>query len=317
MPDIISHWLMGRRICRDSFLSGLFPEAETDAFLWGCQGPDILFYHRSMPWQTGSLRSYGSAMHKGNPSTLLRSLAKVCRYCADREDYNLIYSYALGFCSHYCYDRTVHPLVYYNIELLEKTDERGINYKYHNVIENNLDVMLLLHDTGRRPDEISLSDCLPACEGIKAAAAVIYSLLICDLYGLHTPRKSAVTLAGDFSYAISLRNDSHFLKKPIAEAAEKLLPYVRPGMAGGVLSGKFHPRQAETDFDYGNMTGSMWFNPHDRSSRSSRNFFELTDMAQVDSMRLMELFEKEVARKGSGDFDKFTDGINFSGQRVE
>lgn len=317
MPDIMSHWLLGRRICRDSFLAELYPDIDNAAFLWGCQGPDILFYHRNLPWQSGSLHQYGTAMHKGNPSTLLRSLAKVCRYCAGREDYRLIYSYALGFCSHYCYDRTVHPLVYYNIELLEKTDERGKNFKYHNVIENNLDVMLLLHDTGRRTSDMNLGDCLPDCDGIDSAAALLYSLLICDLYGQHTPRKSAVTLAGDFRYMISLRNDSRFIKKPIAEAAEKLIPYIRPGTAGGVLSSRFHPKTEETDFDYGNMTGSVWYYPQDRSVRSSRNFFELTDMAQAESLRLMELFAGEVSRKGSADFDMFTEKINFSGWKVE
>ena len=317
MPDIISHWLLGRRICRDSFLADLFPDIEKAAFLWGCQGPDILFYHRSMPWQSGSLRQYGTAMHKGDPSALLRSLSKVCRYCADRKDSAVIYSYALGFCCHYCYDRTVHPLVHYNTELLEKTDERGSNYKYHALIESNMDLMLLKHDTGRLPGEMNLSDCLPECEGIEAAAAVIYSLLICDLYGLHTPRKAAVVLADDFRNSISLRNDSHFIKKPIAEAAERLLPYVRPGTAGGALSCRFHPRNEDTGFDYGNMTGSVWFDPQDRSVRSNKNFFELTDDAQVDSMRLMELFDGEVSCKGSTNFDMFTHGINFSGHRVE
>ena len=317
MPDIISHWLLGRRICRDSFLAETVPDLNKAAFLWGCQGPDMLFYHRRMPWQSGSLHSYGSAMHKGDPSAVLRSLSKVCRYCEDRADYGIIYSYALGFCCHYCYDRIIHPLVHYNIELLEKTDERGRNYKYHALIESNLDVMLLKHETGRTVGEMNLCDCLPECDGIDTAAAVIYSLLICDLYGQHTPRKAAVALAGDFRNSILLRDDSHFIKKPIAETAERLLPYVRPGTAGGALSCRFHSRSEDTGFDYGNMTGSVWFDPQDRSVRSNKNFFELTDIAQADSLRLIELFEGEVSCKGSTNFDMFTHGINFSGQRVE
>ena len=317
MPDIISHWLLGKRISRDSFLEKLYPDINIASFLWGCQGPDILFYHRNMPWQSGSLRSYGSALHKGDPSALLRSLAKVCRYCSDRKDYRVIYSYALGFCCHYCYDRRVHPLVYYNIELLQKTDERGRNFNYHAVIESNMDVMLLRHDTGMTVGEFNLTDCLPQGDGIASAAAVVYSLLICDLYGQHTPRKSAATLAEDFRNNIMLRNDSHFIKKPIAEAAERVIPYIRPGTSGGVLSCRFHPKNEETDFDYGNMTGSVWYEPQDRSVRSNRNFFELTDEAQVDSMRLMELFDSEVSNRGSVDFDAFTNGINFSGYKVE
>ncbi len=313
MPAIVSHWLMGKRILKDEHFAHKLSDLNTNAFLWGCQGPDILFYHRKMPWQSGSLSSYGAALHSGDPNRLLRSLAKVCRYCSDRQDYDVIYSYAMGFCSHYCYDRLVHPLVHYNMELLEKTDERGSNYKYHNVIESNYDIMLLRHDTGGSIGDMNLNDCLPACEGIDAAAALIYSLLLCDLYGVHTPRKSAITLASDYRYMISLCNDSHFVKKPVAEVLERLLPYVKPGIKGGVLSSRFRARAEDKSFDYGNMTGSVWFEPKDKSIRSNLSFFGLTDLALADSKHLIELFGSEVALKGRTNFEEFTDGINFGG----
>ena len=315
MPDIISHWLLGRRICKDSAFAALYPDIDQAAFLWGCQGPDILFCHRTMPWQSGSIRSYGSALHRGDPAKLLRSLGKVCRYCMGRTDFNIIYSYALGFCCHYCYDRSVHPLVHYNMELLEKTDERGSNYQYHALTEINLDVMLLRHDMGLTISDLNLSDCLPECDGIDTAVAVLYSLLLCDLFGIHTPREAAMTLAADFRTHTSLRNDSHFVKKPVAEAAERLLPFVRPGTQGGTLSCRFHPKTEDTSFDYGNMTGSVWFEPKDKSVRYNLNYYELTDKAQVESMQLMELFSDETEQRGSVNFDLFTRGINFSGQR--
>ena len=317
MPDIISHWLLGRRICKDSAFADLFPEINEAAFLWGCQGPDILFYHRNLPWQSGSLRSYGSAVHRSDPAKLLRSLGKVCRYCMGRQDFVLIYSYALGFCCHYCYDRTIHPLVHYNMELLEKTDEHGKNYNYHALIESNYDLMLLRHDTGMTVGELDLKDCLPECKGIDTAAAVVYSLLLCDMFGVHTPREAAVTLAGDFRANIALRNDSHSVKKQLAEWAEKLLPYVRPGTRGGALSCRFHPKEEDTSFDYGNMTGSVWFEPQDRSVRSNLNFYELTDRAQVEAMQLMELFSDEIEQRGSANFDLFTKGLTFGGLRWE
>ena len=117
MPDIISHWLLGKRILNEPGFKELFHHIDKEAFIWGCQGPDVLFFHRMMPWQSGSLRKYGSSVHSGNPSMLFNSLAKVCRYCSDRLDFNLILSYCIGFCSHYCYDRLVHPFVHYNMEL--------------------------------------------------------------------------------------------------------------------------------------------------------------------------------------------------------
>ena len=315
MSDLISHWLLGKRILNEKNYTEAFPFLDENAFLWGCQGPDILFFHRMMPWQSGSLRNYASAIHKGDPASVLRSLAKICRYCADRQDYALILSYSMGFCCHYCYDRAVHPLVHYNIELLEKTDERGSNYRYHGLIESNYDLMLLKREKGLSITDIDINDCLPECDGIDKAVALLYSLLLCDLYGVHTPRKRSIELADDFRAGVKLRKDSLFIKKPAAEFAERLLPYVKPGVKGGAISGRFYPKNYDTGFDYANVTNCVWFDPRDRSFRSNKSFFDLTNMAQFESEALIDMFVDEVTHKGCGDFEGFTGGVNFSGIR--
>ncbi len=313
MPDIISHWLLGKRIINEDKFVSSFSFINEEAFLWGCQGPDILFFHRMMPWQSGSLRPYGSSIHGGDPAMLFRSLAKVCRYCSDRDDFDVILSYSMGFCCHYCYDRLVHPLVHYNMEFLEKTDDRGVNYKYHALVESNLDLILLRREKGLKISDIDLEECLPDCESLDAAVAVLYSLLLCDLYGVHTPRKHAITLMSDFMAGTRLRKDPLFIKRPAAELAEHLLPYVRPGTMAGALACRFYPKTYDTGFDYANITNSVWFDPRDKSFRSNMSFFDLTSMAQFESKALIEKFVEEVVHKGVENFEDFTDGINFSG----
>lgn len=315
MPAIISHMLLGERICSDGEFSNKFPRLDKPAFLWGCQGPDILFYHKPLPWQSGSLRGYGSMLHKAEPTELLYSLAKICRYCRKRENFWQIYSYALGFCCHYCYDRRLHPLVYYNCELLEKTDDRGARYNYHPEIESNLDIMLLRHDLGMLVSEMRLTDCLPECKGLDGSISTFYALLLCDMFGTHTPHSDSFTLVRDFLRWVALFDDTHCIKKPVAEAAEQLIPYVWRGFRCGSLSGMIHSRTDDMGFDYGNLLGNTWFNPNDRSERSNMNFYELTDMAQNETMQLIDLFADEVNKKGSVNFALFTHGINFSGVR--
>ena len=294
-----------------------FPDLNREAFLWGCQGPDALFFHRIMPWQTGSLRKYGGVLHNGDPTALLLSLAKICRYCIKREDFDVIYAYALGFCSHYCFDRQVHPLVYYNCMLLEKTDERGSEYSYHIDMENTLDIMLLRHDTGRLLQEMGLNDCLPPCEGIDSSLALFYSLLLCDLCDVHTPWEAAVTIAEDFRRFTALRSDPHALKRAAAQTVEFLLPPALHRLKHGTIAARFYPLTADMSFDYGNMLGSVWFHPDNRSQRSNLDFYELTDLAQTESLELISLFADEVAHKGSTNFALFTRGINFSGKQMQ
>ena len=315
MADLISHWLLGNRLLSEEAFTQQYPSLDRTAFLWGCQGPDILFYHRNMPWQSGSMRSYGSALHKGDPSKLFRSLAKVCRYCAGRKDYNLILSYSMGVCVHYCYDCLLHPLVHYNMELLKKTDERGTNYNYHGLVESNLDMMMLRHETGLAISEFDLMDCLPEREGLDEAVALLYSLLLCDVYGVHTPRKQAMTLVADFRFGTALRKDPYHIKKPAAKVAETILPYFRPGMKGGALACRFYEKTVESGFDYGNLSHSIWFEPKDRDVRSNMSVYDLTSFAQRASKDLIRMFVEEVANKGHADFEDFTGGVNFSGLR--
>ncbi len=315
MADLISHWLLGRRLLNEDSFVRQYQFLDPAAFLWGCQGPDILFYHRNMPWQSGSIRSYGTQLHRGDPSKLFRSLAKVCRYCAGRKDYRIILSYAMGVCVHYCYDRLLHPLVHYNMELMEKTDEKGANYNYHGLIESNLDIMLLRHDMGLAISDIDLDDCLPDCDGLDEAVALLYSLLLCDLHGVHTPRKQAMTLVGDFRFGTSLRKDPYHIKKPAAQLAEKIIPYFRPGMRGGALACRFYEKSLDRSFDYGNLSRSVWFDPQDKGIRSNLSVYDLTSLAQFESKELMEMFVRDVADKGKADFESFTEGINFGGLR--
>ena len=318
MPSMISHMLLGQRILAHPPSAMQRPETDRIAFLWGSQGPDILFRHRLLPWQKGSLRSFGGKLHAADPTALFQSVAKVCRYCRGKPDFPQIYSYALGFCCHYCYDRRTHPLVYYNIELMEKTDERGQGYNYHAEIESNLDIMLLRHETGRLMQDFRLTDCLPEENGLDDSIALFYALLLCDLFGIHTPRWQSATLGEDFRMWTALLDDAHAVKKPLARTAERLLPHVpliRGRFSRGSLVGNIHGRVAETGFDYGNLLGNTWFNPDNRSERSHFNFYELTDIAETETRQLIGLLAEETEKRGSVDFADFTKGLDFSGRR--
>ena len=126
-----------------------------------------------------------------------------------------------------------------------------------------------------------------------------------------------MTLAHDFRFVLGARNDNHQFKRSAAGIAEMLLPYVRPSAKKGSVRIRFHPLTPETDFDYANLSGSVWFHPDDVSQRSDMNFYDIVEQAQIWSTQLMELFAGEVTQKGSADFQLFTMGIDFNGRHSE
>lgn len=310
MPAAISHWILGQRIINSESFAAEFPNVNKEAFLWGCQGPDIFFYHRRMPWQKAdSLRIYGNYLHRDDPIHLFRSLAKICRYCADIEDSDLIFSYALGQCCHYCYDRRLHPLVYYNTALLEKTDRRGFDYKYHTDIEANMDIILLRHERRQLIGEVSMKDTLPQFPHSDKVISRLYKLLLKDVYGECPSNFSLYTLAGDFVLNMGLIDDKYAVKKPIVESAEKLLPNI----SEGALSGLIHAKSEDLGFDYGNIRKNMWYNPGDRSERSTMDLYEITDAAESDTWEFIRLFAAAVKNRYFENFGQFIRGINFEG----
>lgn len=312
MPAAFSHWILGRRIVDSPMFESEFSNVNKNAFLWGCQGPDIFFYHRLLPWQKNdSLRKYGSLLHECDPGVLFDSLAKVCRYCLGSDSFDVIYSYALGFCCHYCYDRRLHPLVYYNTALLEKTDERGCDYKYHCEIESNMDIILMRYELNKLTAEMSMRDCLPEFPDSHKAIARLYALLLNDMYGIRASSVSTMTLAYDFKFNIGLLDDKYAVKKPLVSSAEKILPQLREGSFSGLV----HAVSEDVSFDYANLLKNTWFNPGDRSFKSDANLYEITHAAESDTWELIKLFYAAVKDRNSVDFDKFTANIDFEGRK--
>ncbi len=287
-------------------------------FLWGCQGPDILFYHIPLPqYRKYSLAPYGNALHDDPPAAIFRAMTKVCSYLLSTNHPlgEPVLAYSIGFCCHYCYDRRLHPLVYYLTEQLEKSDPRGKSYKFHSEIESNMDAILLRNFSNRSISQISADDILPRKKGddIDATVACFYTLMIMELYGRQISSRSVASLADNFHSELGmLLHDRYSIKRPLIAAVERCLPSVREG----TLSGLIHPNVEDMTFDYGNLNRNEWFNPDDPNQRSRMNLHELTDAAMTDTLTLMGCFVRALTKGDFSGMNAFLGNINFEGRRA-
>nr|WP_170312309.1 zinc dependent phospholipase C family protein [Paenibacillus sacheonensis] len=83
-------------------------------FNMGCQGPDFLFYHQFLPWQTNkAMNKLGSAMHQRSCGPVLMDLLDaVDRIPAADPSKAAATVYAIGFLLHHLLDRVMHPYVF-------------------------------------------------------------------------------------------------------------------------------------------------------------------------------------------------------------
>ncbi|MFC0215141.1 zinc dependent phospholipase C family protein [Paenibacillus chartarius] len=111
MPNLWTHVLFGEALAgRLGFRLDLEAAGQLNLYRLGCQGPDLLFFHRFLPWQRGSMTQLGSAMHERHCGPVLMDFADKAReHGAD----SALARYVLGFFTHHVLDRTMHPYVFY------------------------------------------------------------------------------------------------------------------------------------------------------------------------------------------------------------
>ncbi|MCG7410033.1 zinc dependent phospholipase C family protein [Paenibacillus sp. ACRRX] len=109
MPNIWTHLIFGQEAMRAAGLdTWLQSPSDLRLFNMGCQGPDFLFYHHFLPWQTDkTMNLVGSLMHNEHCGPVLLDFITE----TDPKDRQRSI-YMLGFMLHHVLDRNMHPYVF-------------------------------------------------------------------------------------------------------------------------------------------------------------------------------------------------------------
>ncbi len=278
MPAVISHYLEASRALEIYLKHGGAP-VDRDAFLWGAQGPDFLFFQMPFPWRkTHGLRTLGRRMHKENP---LPALGAMRNYAARNAGDNIVRSYFLGFLCHYSFDRTAHPYVYAQVAAMKYKYPRSREQFLHSQIETSLDVILLRYERGELPTQVSLRKAYPKRTDVERRIAQIYSFVFQKVYGRNVAEKSILQTEKDCRFLNRLQNDRTGLKKQFFSHFEK-----KHGLY--FLSCLFRGVMEDEDFDYANILSSPWSWPADSTEKCTDSFFKLFESSVQESVMFMQ-----------------------------
>ncbi len=138
MPSLVAH---------HHFAAMVEQSAETDiahasavsprAYRWGAQGPDILFYHNAPFGSRTAL--LGHRMHHESIAETFSAMIKLAAHFKNPS----ALSYILGFCTHYCLDRRIHPYVQDSIQTLLLPNFEYDTDGCHRLCEAYLDVAVI------------------------------------------------------------------------------------------------------------------------------------------------------------------------------
>lgn len=112
MPNIWTHFLFGEQLLQKVAPQLVWTDTRLrHLFRVGSQGPDPLFYHRFLPWQSKKgMPALGSAMHSSQCGPVLIDFI---RAAAGKPLEDVTVVYVLGFLTHHILDRNMHPYVFY------------------------------------------------------------------------------------------------------------------------------------------------------------------------------------------------------------
>lgn len=277
MPALISHYLLALKALDLYQKKGGAP-VNRDAFLWGAQGPDFLFFQIPFPWRkTRSMNALGRRMHKDDPSGLLAALRE---YAILHKSDNIARSYLLGFLCHYSMDRTIHPFIYAQIVSLRKQYPKSSDSFLHCQIESALDVIVLRYENAELPTEFNLKKTIPKNPDVLKKIAEIYVFVFQKLYGRKVGIKAILQAERDCRFVVGLQNDHTGLKKQLFQRFEKKHDkYLCSCFFRGILE--------DEEFDYANILASPWSWPFESPKKRTESFLDLYEFSAVESADFM------------------------------
>lgn len=279
MPAAITHFRQALRVWDGlEKETGAVPACR-DAFLWGAQGPDFLFFHRILSPRRRNLRAYGGRLHREKPSRLLGVMRDLLLKSGDEATE----SYLSGFLCHYSLDRTAHPFVYSCVQALKPLyPGRGDDF-LHNQIESVLDGIVLRSETGELSVDFDLRRTVPKNPEVQRAIARLYAGALDRLYGLKDAEAELLEATRDCRGIFHRLNDPTTAKKAIFEFLERKTGKYSVSSA---IRGVSEP----DDFDYANVLRSPWRWPPESPQERNESFFDLYDRSVTESVNFIRRF---------------------------
>lgn len=283
MPACLTHYLFARNVLQD-----ISEKESMDlcSFYWGAQGPDFLFCHRYFPWMKGrSLKHYGNDLHSSaRPSETFSAMRRFLEHHNDP----VYRSYVYGFLCHYALDSTSHPYINALASALREERPYETQTTMHGEVEAALDAIVLRHETGKLPSEVSLGKMFPKNEPVQRRIAKLYREVIFQVFGDDVSEEELLRATQDAHFVFSCLTDRTGLKKRLFDVVEANRAHV--------VSSHIVPLTERDDIDYANLQQEEW---RAGETASHQSFFELMGEA-------MGLAETLISEFNTADFAAVT-----------
>jgi len=211
LPDFWTHVLAGEEMIAAGGSDHLYRTVEEnmEAFIMGCQGPDLFFYNISTPWRGPVL---GKRMHYNGLRTAFEHVVK---YGKAHRSGGCLSAFLCGYLSHFLVDRYMHPFVL----------ARSRNFTVHKKLENELDSFLLKHHLGISPRAVNPYLMMEFEEGMPEAILGFFQEHLDEIYDFNRGRSTTLSSYRDFKYLQNVLYSPGPVKRTLLRFSGAFIPY--------------------------------------------------------------------------------------------
>lgn len=275
MPDFTTHYLLGERVIeRMSHAVSKQVSANIDAFRWGLQGPDILYFSEIIRSRGNNIR-IGIQLHSMNSNRLIAGMLDYILKHGNTPSFDVLRAYAYGFVCHYVLDKNCHPFVNFFAGEL-----KDLPFGAHARIESEIDSLMYRLMTGRLISNFTARNYYPYDGAFRRPVAKMYVSLVMELLGKDLPLRQA-----DKSFASCCRiNNATYGRHARAfyHSARNLETLIhRRGLFSSYTKFDIVTR------DTLNLKKRGWYNLNNPSDRSDMSFPELFESSASECLELI------------------------------
>ena len=288
MPDLITHYLFAQEIINDLKKELILNHLAT--YNLGSSGPDYFFYYHILPYSKKKNRhqitQFGHMMHNKNIDQFFEE-----SFIYLKENYSdTLYSYFIGYLTHYFLDRKAHPYIFYFSGVQNHYPETKIYEYWHKRFEVCIDEKML--------NEIAHTDIKhfhPATivnvKEIEIQTIYNYTaFLIKKTYQQNIEFYDLKQSIYDFRQALKLLYSKYSYKKRLVLQIEKVFK-IPPQISTAMYSIK------EENYDFLNIKKQEWLDPCNQNIKHNESFIELYEEAKIETVHFIKQLDLYLNNK--------------------
>lgn len=222
----------------------------------GAQGPDIFYYNNIFNKEEKKLlNDLGDMLHVNSTEMFFEESFMYLKNVENRNEYENLLVYLLGFLTHFSLDSSVHPYIYYNTGFYDKNNKKTRIYNsYHKKLEIIIDVLMMKLKKNEKAYKLPTYKLIDNGKSLPLEIETYFQFIIKKVYNQYVTKKAIGNNYIFMKRYQKLLYDPKNIKKYFVLFTIKLFKWTK------YYFYTFYPKRIDK-MDYLNLNKKLWNHP--------------------------------------------------------